>query len=48
MFDELVQSSCVHDYDKECRVLIARRRDEDQLEAWKWGVVPVDSLGMEH
>ena len=45
MFGESVRVPCVHDYDKECRVLTARRPDKDQLEAWKWGVVLVESLG---
>jgi len=34
--------SCVHGHDKEYKVLLARRPDKDQLEAWKRGVVLED------
>ena len=33
---------CVHEYEKEYRVLLARRPDHEQLEAWKRGVVLED------
>lgn len=33
---------CVHDYEKEYKVLLARRPDRDQLEAWQRGVVLED------
>jgi len=42
MLGELSQLSFVHDYDKEYKVLIARRPDKDQLEACKRGVVLED------
>ena len=42
MLGELAQLSSVHEYDKEYKVLIARRPDKDQLEAWKRGVVLED------
>src|SRR5687768_16195158 len=42
MLGELAQLSCVHEFDKEYKVLIARRPDKDQLEAWKRGVVLED------
>jgi 23S rRNA pseudouridine2605 synthase len=38
-FGELAQLSCVHDFEKEYKVLLAKRPDGDQLEAWKRGVV---------
>lgn len=42
MLGELSQLFCVHDYEKEYRVLLARRPDQDQLEAWRRGVVLED------
>ena len=42
MLGELAQLSCVHEYEKEYKVLVARRPDKDQLEAWKRGVVLED------
>ena len=33
---------CVHEYEKEYRVLLARRPDQAQLDAWKRGVVLED------
>jgi 23S rRNA pseudouridine2605 synthase len=42
MFGELAQLSCVHEHDKEYKVLLARRPDKDHLEAWKRGVVLED------
>ena len=42
MFGELSQLSPVHEYEKEYRVLLARRPDHDQLDAWKRGVVLED------
>jgi 16S rRNA U516 pseudouridylate synthase RsuA-like enzyme len=32
----------IHDYEKEYHVLVARRPDEKQLEAWRRGVVLED------
>ncbi len=34
--------SCVHGHEKEYKVLLARRPDNDQLEAWRRGVVLED------
>src|SRR5688572_25606134 len=42
MLGELSQLSCVHDYEKEYRVLLAQRPDPEQLEAWRRGVVLED------
>jgi 23S rRNA pseudouridine2605 synthase len=43
MFGELTQLlSCVHEHEKEYKVLLARRPDRHQLEAWKRGVVLED------
>lgn len=42
MLGELLQLRCIHEYDKEYNVLLARRPDKDQLEAWKWGGVLED------
>ena len=42
MFGELAQLSCVHEHEKEYRVLLARRPDHDQLEAWKRGIILED------
>ena len=39
---ELKQLCCVHENEKEYRVLLARRPDREQLEAWKRGVVLED------
>ncbi len=39
---ELAQLSCVHGHEKEYRVLLARRPDDDQLQAWRRGVVLED------
>lgn len=38
----LAQLSCVHENEKEYRVLLARRPDAVQLEAWRRGVVLED------
>ena len=35
----LAQLCCVYGHEKEYRVLVARRPDKDQLEAWQRGVV---------
>jgi 16S rRNA uridine-516 pseudouridylate synthase and related pseudouridylate synthases len=37
-----LERSFVHDWDKEYEVLLARRPDKDQLEAWRRGVVRED------
>lgn len=42
MLGELAQLSCAHEYEKEYRVLLARRPDQEQLEAWRRGVVLED------
>jgi 23S rRNA pseudouridine2605 synthase len=42
MLGELALLSCGHEYEKEYRVLLARRPDQDQLEAWKRGVILED------
>ena len=42
MLGELGQLSCVHCYDKDYKVLLAKRPDKDQLDAWKRGVVLED------
>jgi 23S rRNA pseudouridine2605 synthase len=42
MFGVLGQLSPVHEYEKEYRVLLARRPDHEQLEAWKRGVILED------
>lgn len=42
MLGELAQLSCVHEYEKEYKVLLAKRPDEAQLEAWRRGVVLED------
>ena len=47
MFGVLSQLSCVHEYDKEYRVLLARRPDREQLEAWKRGVILEDGYKTE-
>ncbi|HEY6072541.1 MAG TPA: hypothetical protein VIV15_03900, partial [Anaerolineales bacterium] len=39
---ELAQLSCVHEYEKEYKVLLARRPDPEQLEAWRRGVILED------
>ena len=41
-FGELAQLSRVHEYEKEYRVHLARRPDQEQLEAWKRGVILED------
>jgi 23S rRNA pseudouridine2605 synthase len=38
----LAQLSCFHGHEKEYRVLLARRPDREQLEAWHRGVVLED------
>lgn len=38
----LTQLSCFHGYEKEYRVLLAKRPDHEQLEAWKRGVILED------
>ena len=38
----LLQLPRVHEYEKEYRVLLARRPDHEQLEAWRRGVVLED------
>jgi len=35
MLGELILLSCVHEYDKEHKVLLSRRPDKNQLEEWK-------------
>ena len=42
MLGELRQLSCVHEHEKEYRVLLARRPDQEQLEAWSRGVILED------
>jgi 23S rRNA pseudouridine2605 synthase len=42
MLAGLLQLSFVHGYQKEYRVLLARRPDHEQLEAWRRGVVLED------
>jgi|SRR5688572_18857396 len=42
MLGELSQLSCVHDYEKEYKVLLAKRPDREQIEAWKRGVILED------
>jgi 23S rRNA pseudouridine2605 synthase len=42
MLGELAQLSCVHENEKEYKVLLAKRPDEDQLQAWRRGVVLED------
>src|SRR5688572_5348404 len=42
MLGELSQLSCVHEYEKEYRVLLAKRPDREQIEAWKRGVILED------
>jgi 23S rRNA pseudouridine2605 synthase len=39
---ELLQLSRVHEYEKEYKVLLARRPDPEQLEAWRRGVILED------
>jgi 23S rRNA pseudouridine2605 synthase len=39
---ELGQLCCVHGHEKEYRVLLARRPDQEQLEVWKRGVILED------
>ena len=46
-FGELSQLSCVYEYEKEYRVLLARRPDQEQLEAWKRGVILEDGYKTE-
>ena len=47
MLGELAQLCCVHEYDKEYRVLLARRPDREQWEAWKRGVILEDGYKTE-
>ena len=42
MFYGLAQLCCVYGHEKEYRVLLARRPDQEQLEAWKRGVILED------
>jgi hypothetical protein len=42
MHGELAQLSCVHEYE----VIVARRPDKDQLEAWKRNVVLANGYKM--
>jgi len=42
MFGELAQLSGIHGHEKEYRVHLARRLDQEQLEAWKRGVILED------
>src|SRR5215211_7870074 len=42
MFYGLAQLCCVYGHEKEYRVLLARRPDQAQFEAWKRGVVLED------
>jgi 23S rRNA pseudouridine2605 synthase len=42
MLGELSQLSRVHGYEKEYRVLLARRPDPEQIESWKRGVILED------
>ena len=42
MLGELAQLCCVHGHEKEYRVLLAKRPDAKQVEAWKRGVVLED------
>lgn len=39
---ELSQVSCDYGYDKEYKVLLAKKPDRDQLDAWKHGVILED------
>jgi hypothetical protein len=39
MLGELAQLSCIHEHEKEYRGLLARRLDQDQLEAGRRGVI---------
>jgi 23S rRNA pseudouridine2605 synthase len=39
--------SCVHEYDKEYRVLLARRPDQAQLDAWRRGILLEDGYKTE-
>jgi 23S rRNA pseudouridine2605 synthase len=47
MLYKLAQLSCIHEYEKEYRVLLARRPDREQLEAWKRGVILEDGYKTE-
>jgi 23S rRNA pseudouridine2605 synthase len=42
MLGELLQLPRVYEYEKEYRVLLARRPDREQLDAWKRGVILED------
>ena len=42
MLGELLQLSCVHEHEKEYRVLLAQRPHQEQLEAWRRGVILED------
>jgi len=42
MLGELSQLSRVHEYEKEYRILLARRPEQEQLEAWRRGIVLED------
>lgn len=42
MFGELSQLCFVHEHEKEYRVLLARRPDQEQLDAWRRGVILED------
>ena len=42
MIDELLQLCLVHEHEKEYKVLLAKRPDQDQLDAWRRGVILED------
>lgn len=42
MLGELLQLSLVHGHEKDYRVLLARRPDQEQLDAWRRGVILED------